>query len=140
MGDQALYYGRLWGFVDGGLSTGNIPHLAEGLLAKLNADFIGEHKYFSESEYSDPSFRKALLLILLQRGTVTYFANELTAMLKQMLGSGPVLNLYSGMGEILFEFCGGIGVEPNSLTARWSQFLLAIAGVDARIINEDPTH
>ena len=78
--------------------------------------------------------------MLLRRGTVVYFANEVTALLRSMIGTGVILSLYSGMGELLFEFHGGIGVEPNQLTARWSKFLLAIGGVDAKIINEDPRH
>lgn len=138
MGDQASYYRRLRVLLDAGRSTG-ITHVAGGLVPKLEADFTGDKKLFSESEYRDPSFRKAVLQMLFQRGTVSYFVSELTALLTRMLGSGTILNLYSNMGEFLFEFCGGIGVEPNPLTARWSQFLLAIGGVDAKIINEDPT-
>ena len=117
-----------------------IPHLAESLLAQLETDFFGPKKHFAESEYRDPIFCDALIDALLQRGTVVYFPKELVALVKRMLGDGTILSLYSGMGEFLLEFGGGIGVEPDLLTVRWSKFLLTIAAIDAEIVHGDPRH
>ena len=139
MGDKESYYRRLRKLVDVGRSAA-IPHLAESLLAQLEADFFGPKKHFAESEYRDPIFCDALIDALLQRGTVVHFPKELVALVKRMLGDGKILSLYSGMGEFLLEFGGEIGVEPNLLTVRWSKFLLAIAAIDAEIVHGDPRH
>ena len=139
MGDKESYYGRLWHLLDLARSRG-VSHLAESLLAVLETDFAKDKQHFSESEYRDPPFREALLGILLQSGTVVYFPTELVALVRQILGDGKILSLYSGLGEFLTEFGGGVGVEPNALAARWSKFLLAIGGVEAEIIQADPRY
>lgn len=139
MGDKESYYGRLWNLLNLGRSTG-VPHLTESLLAILETDFAKDRRYFSVSEYLDPPFREALLEILLRGGTVVYFPTELVALVRQMLGDGRILSLYSGMGEFLQKFGEGLGVEPTALAARWSRFLLAIGGVEAEIIQADPRH
>jgi hypothetical protein len=137
--DKQLYYRRLMSLLDFNRPR-SIPHLAEHLLATLETDFASGKTHFMDSEYRDPAFREALLEILLAQGTVVYFPKELTTLIKSMIGNGKVLNLYSGMGEFLQEFDGGVGVEPNGLSARWSKFLLAVGGVDAEILQEDPRH
>jgi len=137
MGDKESYYRRLGKLLDLGRSAAT-PHLAASLLEQLATDFAGQKEHFNESEYRDPVFRDALVEILLRQGTVVYFPNELAALVRKMLGNGRILSLYSGMGEFLQEFDGGIGVEPAPLTARWSKFMLAIGGVEAEIIQEDP--
>ena len=139
MSDKDSYYRRLWHLLNVGRSAA-APHLAESLLAQLEADFSGDQKHFTKTEYRDPGFRDALLEILLRQGEVVYFPNELVALVRRMLGDGEILSLYSGMGEFLLEFGGGVGIEPTPLTARWSRFLLAIGGVEAEIIQEDPRY
>lgn len=139
MGDKESYYRRLWYPLNLRRSAA-IPHLAESLLVQLEADFAGDKKQFTESEYRDPVFRDALLDILLRQGTVVYFPSELAALVRKIIGNGRILSFYSGLGEFLLEFGGGIGVEPNALTARWSKFLLTIGGADAEIVQADPRH
>jgi hypothetical protein len=139
MNDKDSYYRRLWNLLNLGRSA-SVRHLAESLLTQLEADFVGEKKHFAESEYRDPVFRDALLEILLRQGTVLYFPRELAALIKKMIGDGEILSLYSGMGEFLVAFGGGVGVEPNPLVARWSKFLLAIAGIGAEVVQEEPPY
>lgn len=139
MGLKETYYQRLRKLLDLGRSSG-VPHLAESLLAQLEADFAGGRKLFAESEYRDPVFRESLLEMLLRRGTVVHFPNELVALVKKMLGDGKLLSLYAGLGEFLHGFGGGVGVEPILLTVRWSKFLLAIGQVGAEIVHADPKH
>ena len=57
MGDQASFYGRLCGLLDKGRSTA-MPHLSEGLLAKLETDFAGEKKVFSDRSIAILLFEK----------------------------------------------------------------------------------
>lgn len=135
MDDKESYYRRLWHLTNVGRSA-----IAESLLAQLETDFSGDKRHFTDSEYRDPVFRDALLEVLLRQRTVIYFPKELAALVKKMVGGGKILNLYSGLGEFLFEFDGGVGVEPTPLTVRWSKFLLAIGRVDAEIVQADPKH
>jgi hypothetical protein len=137
MNDNESYYLRLRNLA--GLSrSGAVRHLAESLLAQLEADFFGGKRNFTESEYRDPVFQDTLLDILLRQGTVVYFPKELVALVRKLVGTGKILSFYSGLGEFLVGFGGGVGVEPSLLSARWSKFLLEIGGVDAEVVLEDP--
>ena len=60
--------------------------------------------------------------------------------MKPILGPGRVLSLYSGVGEFLCQFGSGVGIEPQSLAAKWSQFLMKISAVDAHVVNGNPLH
>jgi hypothetical protein len=139
MGENESYYRRLRELLDLGRSK-SVRHLDEYTLAKLEADFKGARKFFRESEYRDPAFRDALLEVLLQRGTVVHFPKALTTLVRTILGKARILSLNSGLGEFLFEFGGGVGIEPVSLAAEWSRFLLMLGGVDAEIIQAEPKH
>jgi hypothetical protein len=139
MDDKESYHRRLWNLLNLARSA-SVPYLSESLLQQLESDFAGGNKHFRKSEYHDPIFRDAVMEILLRRSTVVYFPTELVALIRRMIGDGRVLSLYSGLGEFLLQFEGGVGIEPTLLPARWSRFLLAIGEVDAEIIQEDPRH
>jgi hypothetical protein len=109
-------------------------------LTNLETDFSTQRSLFSEAEYQDTEFRDALLDLLLRERTVRYFPEQVTSLVGKVLGRGPALVLYSGLGEFLLHVGGGIGVEPNTIAARWSQLLLAMSSNESRIVNEEPRH
>jgi hypothetical protein len=137
MGNKESYENRLWSLLDQGRSK-RITHLSADLLGKLEIDLSSKKILFSDAEYRDPLFRKALLELLLRNGTVLCYPDEVTDLVRRIIGSGRVLNLYSGLGEFVFRIGTGLGIEPNELTARWSKLLLTMAAVDALILTEDP--
>jgi N-6 DNA Methylase len=69
---------------------------------------------------------------------VVLVPREIASFVHAILGHGKVLSLYSGFGEFLEQFGGGVGVERQSSVAERARFLLDLAGTDARVVNEDP--
>jgi hypothetical protein len=108
------------------------------LLQALQADFMGNQKWFSGDMYKSPEFRSALLMSLARESGGYSVPSEITQSFESILGSGPVLSLYSGLGEFLFQFGGEIGVERSMVAAEWAQFLLKIAGIKAEIVITNP--
>jgi len=134
MTTQASLYRKLWTLADEERQAGRFP-LSEHLLERLEADFT-KKKLFSKEEYRDPAFREILLV---QGGRDAFsISKDVTSLVQAILGPGKILNLYSGLGEFLYAFGKGIGVEPQTMPAKWSRFLARIAGVEAQVVNEDP--
>jgi hypothetical protein len=67
-----------------------------------------------------------------------YIPPTIAKFVQGLLGSGKVLSLYAGVGEFLYQSGGGIGVERNAQAAKWAQFLLDVAEIEATVFNEDP--
>ena len=95
---------------------------------------------FSAEEYKDPAFSDELLGLLGASRGGFVVPKEVTSFVKAILGPGRVLSLYSGLGEFIFQFGSGIGIEPQSEASRWSQFLMRISAVDAHVVNGNPLH
>ena len=139
MSVQTSYFDRLWTLAAHGRSTGR-NSVAEALPDRLEADFAGNKELFSAEEYKDPAFSDALLGLLVASWGGFFVPKEVTSFVKAILGPGRVLSLYSGLGEFLSQFRSGIGIERQSVAAKWSQFLIRISAVDAHVVNEDPLH
>jgi hypothetical protein len=139
MSVQASYFDRLWTLAAHGRSTGR-DAVAEALPDRLEADFAGNKELFSAEEYRDPAFSDALLGLLVASLGGFSAPKEVTSFVKALLGPGRVLSLYSGLGEFLYQFGSGIGIERQSAAARWSQFLMRISALDAQVVNGDPLH
>ena len=129
------YQERLWALLSR-LRDSSGP---EGLLAALDSDFTDSKQIFSSQEYVDPALRETLLDLLSQLGHFARVSRETAKFIRSMLGEGPILSLYSGLGEVLFEFGAGIGVERYLPIAQWSKFLARIGGLNVEIVQEDPS-
>jgi hypothetical protein len=136
---QSSYYARLRALADEERSSGRYG-LSEHLLDRLEADFRDKKELFSADEYKDPDFSEALWWIFVRGREDFSVPREVTNFVWSILGPGRVLSLFSGFGEFLRQFGSGVGVEHRLVPARWSQFLLKIAGVDAEIVNHQPLH
>jgi hypothetical protein len=134
------YFNRLLALADIARSRGHAGS-SGSVLETLREDVDGPCKLFSAEEYRDPTLRKLILMFLgaLLGNTGMYFAPpEVTRLVRRLLDTQSVLSLYSGVGDFLFEFESGIGVEPNPTAAEWAGFFAKIAGGDFSIINGDP--
>src|SRR5437868_1380720 len=104
---------RLWSLLDRHRSSGS-GFSSESLLEYLSSDFENGRKLFSADEYYDPGFRRAVLDVIARRDFVhSGFSEEARHFLKLVLGDGPIVSLYSGFGDLIFEFGSGVAVEPN---------------------------
>jgi hypothetical protein len=110
------------------------------LLAALQSDYLGKKELFSVDEYRSPEFHEALLLLLGPGKDASYFPSEITSFVQTLLGPGRILSLYCFLGEFLYQCRGGIGVERLPHDAKWAEFLLKIAEIEASVITEDPLH
>jgi N-6 DNA methylase len=135
---QSSYFDRLWTLAAGRSLGRNNP--AEALHDRLEADFAGSKELFSAEEYKDPAFSEALLGLLVAAQSGSFVPKEVANFMKAALGPGRVLSLYSGLGELLYQFGSGIGVEPVTLASKWSQFLMKVSAVDARVVSGNPLH
>jgi hypothetical protein len=78
------------------------------------------------------------LVLLSKRRDVVLVPKEIVGFVHAVLGHGTVLSLYSGFGEFLEQFGGGVGVERVSSVAERARFLLELSGIDAQVVNGDP--
>jgi hypothetical protein len=134
------YLKRLRALADTARSRGYVGS-SGFVLETLREDFDGACKLFSAEEYRDPTLRKLILIVLgaALGNTGMYFAPpEVTRLVRRLLDAQSVLSLYSGVGDFLFEFESGIGVEPNSTAAEWAGFFAKISGGNFSIVNGDP--
>ena len=112
--------------------------IGASLIDRLHDDFLEKKEIFSAEEYRDPAIRDALLALLSKRRDVVLVPKEIVGFVHAVLGHGTVLNLYSGFGEFLEQFGGGVGVERMSSVAERARFLLELSGIDAQVVNGDP--
>lgn len=137
MSSRDDYLNRLWSLNE---PTG--PYRVKSsvdLLKVLRRDFEESREIFSLDEYKDPLLRETIIhdITYPDRSLYSLPAN-LARFICELIGQGPLLSLYSGFGDLLFECGSGIGVEPNSSVAEWSSFFAASAGLDVQIMNDDP--
>lgn len=110
------------------------------LLEALQSDYSGKKELFPADVYKSPEFHEEILLSLGQGKGASHIAPDITSFVQTLLGTGKILSLYSCLGEFLYQFGGGVGVERLLLAAKWAQFLLKIAEIDASVITADPLH
>ena len=108
------------------------------LIDRLHADFNDKKEIFSAEEYRDPAIREAILELLPKRRDMVIVPAEIARFVRAILGPGKVLSLYSGFGEFLEQFGGGVGIERLLPVVERARFLLQLAGIDAEVVNEDP--
>lgn len=139
MGTEPNYYSRMWSVIDREKDRFNAStDVGAWLIDRLNADFAGKKEIFSAEEYRDPEIREAVVALLAKRRDLIIVPREIVGFLHAILGHGKVLSLYSGLGEFLEEFGGGVGVERLTAVAERARFLLELAGIDAEVVNADP--
>ena len=138
MATESDYYGRMWSVIDRERGRFESNDIGAFLIDRLHDDFTGKKEIFSAEEYRDPAIREAILALLSKRRDVVLVPREIANFVHAILGHGKVLSLYSGFGEFLEQFGGGVGVERQSSVAERARFLLDLAGTDARVVSEDP--
>lgn len=133
------YRQRLWTLHNPSRGAGQVTSSVD-LLKVLRADFEGPKELFTLQEYRDRDLRDTIV------DEITHGVNhglykfpvELTRFVRELFGPGPILSLYSGFGEALFEVGSGVGVEPSAWVAEWSDFFAKIAGLPIRIVVDEP--
>src|SRR5207253_769902 len=139
MATESTYYGRMWAVIDRELDRFTAKSdISAFLIDRLHADFNGKKEIFSAEEYRDPAIREAILALLPKRRDMVIVPREIARFMHAVLGPGKVLSLYSGFGEFLEQFGGGVGIERLSPVVERARFLLQLAGIDAEVVNEDP--
>jgi hypothetical protein len=139
MATESNYYSRMWALIDREQDRFTAKtDIAAFLIDRLHADFDGKKEIFSAEEYGDPAIREAIVALLTKRRDVVLVPREIASFMHSVLGAGKVLSLYSGFGEVLERFGGGIGVERLSSVADRARFLLRLAGIEAEVVNGDP--
>jgi hypothetical protein len=108
------------------------------LIDRLRDDYTGNKEIFSAEEYKDPAIKEAIVVLLSKRRDIVLIPREIAWCVHTILGNGKVLSLYSGFGEFLEQFGGGVGVERQSWVVERARFLLELAGIDAEVVNADP--
>jgi hypothetical protein len=141
MATESNYYSRMWAVIDREQDRFTAKtDISAFLVDRLHADFNGKKEIFSAEEYRDPAIREAILALLTKRRDVVTVPREIARFVHAVLGPGKVLTLYSGFGEFLEQFGGGVGIERLSPVVERARFLLQLAGIDAEVVNEDPLH
>lgn len=141
MATKESYSRRLWSLREEATRSGYDRFNAAYLLGALHKDFNNSKQLFSAEEYRDPALRDAILDDAVGRdGGLYTIHGAVTRFIHRLIGSGPVLSLYSGFGNFLIEFGGGVGVESNGVVSEWAKLFSEISGIQARIITADPAH
>jgi N-6 DNA Methylase len=129
------YHKRIWEFLNR-LRASGLSH--RDLRPNLKQDFNSGGKFFSKQEYSDPAFREALLDVISSIGHSSRLSSEAARFVKRMVGPGEVLNLYSRLGELLFEFGLGVGIDSFPDSVEWCRFFAKASGSQVDIVEADP--
>lgn len=140
MATEPNYISRMWSVIE--RERAQFTHstdITAFLIDRLQADFTGKREIFSAEEYKDPAIKETVVE-LLAKDHALFIPKEVAGFVRVILGSGKVLSLYSGFGEFLEQFGGGVGIERSSLVAKRAEFLLDLADIDAQVVNEDPLH
>ena len=139
MATESTYYSRMWAVINREQDRFTAKtDISAFLIDRLHADFNGKKEIFSAVEYRDPAIREAILALLAKKRDVLLVPREIASFVHAVLGAGKVLSLYSGFGEFLEQFGGGVGVERLSAVAERARFLLELSGIDAQVVNGDP--
>jgi hypothetical protein len=76
---------------------------------------------------------------LLPHSTGLYYVpDEIKKLFNKICPKGKTAVLYSGTGDVLFNFDNSVGVEPILFVVKLSNFFKSIANSKSEIINKDP--